>query len=105
MGIDRFSIGLAWVTAEKIAGIEVRIFVDPPLVAPPAETDPALSPIARDLLREVKQRIPDIKLGQERFEWLDGEPSIEPARIEPLIELVLRLARSMRGLEQQGPFR
>ena len=105
MGIDRFSIGIGWLAADQVAGTEVRIPIDPPLVAPPADDDPSLSPMARDLLREVKQRIPTIELGAKEFKWLDPESISDPARLESPIELVLRLARSMRGLERQGPFR
>jgi hypothetical protein len=104
-GIDRFDVGIVWQSSDKIAGTAVRVVIDPPLAQPPTDDDPSLSPLARDLLREVRERVPTIELKPDRFEWLEPEPVLDPARLEPVIEVVTRLARAVRGLEKHGPFR
>jgi hypothetical protein len=106
IGVDAVEVGNVWARDGAHLGGLLRVTIDPPLEQPPASlADPALSPAARDLWRELAARTRSVRVGAAAIDLeLEGKLA-DPQTATPLLDLAIALRRALGGVLAAGPFR
>ena len=101
---ERFELGSTWEPSGEFHGTLVRFPINPPLEEELRIEDPALSPLARELLRGLVG-LPGFHATTQELGLLLPDPVADPASLHPHVESIAKLLRSKRGLLVAGPFR
>lgn len=110
VGTSTVDIGTVWARGGLLLGSTVIVAMDPPLDPVPAGTDdPALSPAARDLWRELttegKGKVKSVQVEAAAITLeLEGQLA-DPHTAMPLVEHAVSLHRALVGNVAAGPFR
>ena len=106
VGTDRVSVGTEWTRSGVLVGTRIRVIIDPPLDAPPTSPDdPALSPAARAMWRDLLGRKYAVKI-EPNAVLVDLEGKLaDPNEALPTVELAVSLRRALAGIQGAGPFR
>lgn len=106
VGTDRVSVGTEWTRSGVLVGTRIRVIIDPPLDAPPTSPDdPALSPAARAVWRDLLGRKYAVKI-EPNAVLVDLEGKLaDPNEALPTVELAVSLRRALAGIQGAGPFR
>ena len=103
-GGERFELGSTWEPSGEFHGTLVRFPIEPPLEDDLRVDDPALSPLARELLRGLVG-LPGFHATTKEIGLLLPDLAVDPATLHPQVESIAKLLRSKRGLLVAGPFR
>lgn len=101
---ERFELGSTWEPSGEFHGTVVRFPIEPPLEQELRVEDPALSPLARELLRGLVG-LPGFHATTQEIGFLLPDRVPDPATLHPQVESLAKLLRSKRGLLVAGPFR
>jgi len=101
---ERFELGSTWEPSGEFHGTLVRFPIDPPLEEELRVDDPALSPLARELMQGLVG-LPGFHASTTEIGLLFPDRVPDPLSLHAHVEATAKLLRSKRGLLVAGPFR
>ncbi|HEX8795281.1 MAG TPA: hypothetical protein VF765_30240 [Polyangiaceae bacterium] len=104
-GPEAVEVETLWKGPDSVEGTAVRVRLSPPLEAEMDLESPSTSAEARQLAKTIAQSSRSVRLGPSALEALVDGPLEDPATVEPVLQNLSALARSIRGVPQPGPFR
>jgi hypothetical protein len=106
IGTDRVTLGTVWAKSGVLLGTALHVAIDPPLErAPSSPDDPAISPAARGLWRELASRAASLAVTSSGLDVELAGKLADPAVAMPIVEIAVSLRRALAGVQGAGPFR
>jgi hypothetical protein len=102
VGGDRVAIETVW-RKREVSGTRLRLHLQPPLSATPSLDD--APPLARSLWRQLKGDCQEFAVADDEITLHLAQAALDPASLEPLLDRAGRLALSLRGIGESGPYR
>jgi hypothetical protein len=104
-GPEAIEIETLWSGPGRAEGTVARLRLSPPLEGELDPDSPATSPESRQLAKIITEGVRSVRFGPSALEALVDGPLDDPATLEPVLQNLAALARSIRGVPPAGPFR
>lgn len=101
----RFEAGIVWQPDDhEPLGTVLRVPIEPPLARAPDPEDPALSAVAREMLKTLSAT-PGFHADENEMGVFTHGVTADPKTLEPTLEAMVAVLRALRGSVAAGPFR